>query len=97
MESAINDSSSISDKAGALKRYSEAVAGKSNYDARAVAKDILGASVSWNWDCASCFATSRPLLSNMVVPRTREGYYHYTGGIEVSFVAALFLLAEMFG
>ncbi|EJD52227.1 isocitrate lyase and phosphorylmutase [Auricularia subglabra TFB-10046 SS5] len=67
VENAINASSS-SDKQGALTRYKEAVVGKSNYDARAIAQDILGSPVFWDWD----------------LPRTREGYYHYTGGLEAA-------------
>ena len=44
------EKSSISDKAGALKAYHEAADGKSNADARDIAKDILGESVFWDWD-----------------------------------------------
>ncbi|TFK26800.1 isocitrate lyase [Coprinopsis marcescibilis] len=60
--------SSISDKQGAWKTYLAAVEGKSNYEAREVAAEILGHSVFWDWD----------------LPRTKEGYYHYTGGIEAA-------------
>ncbi|KAH7107162.1 isocitrate lyase and phosphorylmutase [Auriculariales sp. MPI-PUGE-AT-0066] len=61
-------SSSLSGKDGAVKKYLEAVDRKSNYDARQIATDILGKPVFWDWD----------------LPRTREGYYHYTGGIEAA-------------
>ncbi|KAF8910064.1 isocitrate lyase [Gymnopilus junonius] len=61
-------SSNLNDKEGALKAYLSAVSGKSNTSARAVAADILGKDVFWDWDA----------------PRTREGYYHYTGGVEAA-------------
>ncbi|KAI0081185.1 ICL-domain-containing protein [Panus rudis PR-1116 ss-1] len=60
--------SSINDKESAYKAYLEAVDGKSNSDARDVAKDILGEPVFWSWE----------------LPKTREGYYHYTGGVEAA-------------
>ena len=44
------EASSISDKTAALDRYSTLVSGKSNSEARDVARDILGESVTWNWD-----------------------------------------------
>lgn len=61
-------SSNLNDKEGALKTYKEAAKGKSNSEARLIAADILNKPVSWDWDA----------------PRTREGYYHYTGGIEAA-------------
>lgn len=67
VEKAINKSS-ISDKPAACERYLAGVVGKSNLEARAYAKEILGEDVFWDWD----------------LPRTREGYYHYTGGIEAA-------------
>jgi isocitrate lyase len=42
------------------------VKGKSNPEARAIARGILGTEVFWDWDN----------------PRTREGYYRLQGGIE---------------
>ncbi|KIM47564.1 hypothetical protein M413DRAFT_439235 [Hebeloma cylindrosporum] len=60
--------SSIHDKDGALKTFLTATSGKSNSVARAVAADILGEELFWDWDA----------------PRTREGYYHYTGGVEAA-------------
>ncbi|KAI0756489.1 isocitrate lyase and phosphorylmutase [Daedaleopsis nitida] len=60
--------SSVTDKEGALKAYREAADGKSNADAREIARDILGEDIYWNWD----------------LPKTREGYYHYTGGVEAA-------------
>ena len=44
------EKSSVSDKAGALKAYREAADGKSNADARDIAKDILGETIYWDWD-----------------------------------------------
>ncbi|PFH52299.1 hypothetical protein AMATHDRAFT_57353 [Amanita thiersii Skay4041] len=60
--------SPIADKKGAFETYMAAAAGKPNSDAREIAKDILGGSVYWDWD----------------LPRTKEGYYHYTGGVEAA-------------
>ncbi|CAA7268104.1 unnamed protein product [Cyclocybe aegerita] len=61
-------SSSILDKESALKTYLSAVDSKPNSVAREIATDILGEPVFWDWDA----------------PRTREGYYHYTGGVEAA-------------
>ncbi|KAK4055590.1 mitochondrial 2-methylisocitrate lyase [Microbotryomycetes sp. JL201] len=36
-----------------------------NREARLVAKEVVGEEVAWDWD----------------LPRTREGYYHYQGGV----------------
>ncbi|KAI0800763.1 isocitrate lyase and phosphorylmutase [Fomes fomentarius] len=62
------EKSGISDKEGTLKTFREASDGKSNADARDIAKDILGEPIFWDWD----------------LPKTREGYYHYTGGVEAA-------------
>lgn len=62
------DKSGIANKEEAYKSYLAAVDGKSNNEARAIAADILGENVFWDCD----------------LPRTREGYYHYTGGIEAA-------------
>ncbi|KAF8079082.1 isocitrate lyase [Lyophyllum atratum] len=62
------DKSSIGNKDEAYKSYLSAVAGKSTNERRAIATDILGESVFWDCD----------------LPRTREGYYHYTGGVEAA-------------
>ncbi|KAJ7492153.1 isocitrate lyase [Mycena latifolia] len=50
-----------------------AVEGKSIPEAREIAKDILGKPVFWDWD----------------LPRTREGYYHVTGGVEPAIKRAM--------
>ena len=47
------DKSSISDKETAYKEYLTAVEGKSNSDARDIAKDILGTHIFWDWDRTS--------------------------------------------
>ncbi|KAJ6601346.1 isocitrate lyase [Mycena vulgaris] len=65
--------SSIEDKDGAYKSYFAAVEGKSNSEAREIATDILGEPVYWDWD----------------LPRTREGYYHVTGGVEPAIKRAI--------
>jgi hypothetical protein len=49
VERAINNSS-IADKGSAYKGYLEAAVGRSNYEARVIAKDIVGEDVFWEWD-----------------------------------------------
>ncbi|KIN06425.1 hypothetical protein OIDMADRAFT_155552 [Oidiodendron maius Zn] len=61
----INASSSPSKKQLVAKFLKE-VKGKSNSEARALAKGITGVDISWDWDS----------------PRTREGYYRLQGGCE---------------
>ncbi|KAJ3750910.1 isocitrate lyase [Lentinula detonsa] len=58
--------STIANKPAALKAYLDAAAGHSIVDARDIARDLLGASVYWDCD----------------LTRTREGYYHFAGGLE---------------
>ncbi|QRV83200.1 isocitrate lyase [Ceratobasidium sp. AG-Ba] len=60
--------SQLSDKTGALEKFRQESASLSINDARYLAKDILGEHVLWDWD----------------LPRTREGYYHFTGGIDAA-------------
>ncbi|KAJ7597328.1 isocitrate lyase [Mycena floridula] len=67
VEDAINKSS-VTNKGSALETYKSAAEGKSNTEARAIARDILGQNVFWDCD----------------LPRTREGYYHCTGGVEAA-------------
>jgi isocitrate lyase len=62
------NASSINDKPGAFQQYLSAVVGKSNSEAREIAQDMTGETVFWDWD----------------LPRTREGYYHFTGGVEAA-------------
>ncbi|GAA5994200.1 uncharacterized protein JCM10292_001928 [Rhodotorula paludigena] len=58
---------SASDASSKFEQYKERVTGASlsNREARAVAKEIAGEEVQWDWD----------------LPRTKEGYYHYRGGM----------------
>jgi len=63
---------SISNKALAAK-YLEAVKGKSNAEARAIAKSITGTEIYWDWD----------------TPRTREGYYRLQGGCQCAINRAI--------
>ncbi|KAJ7150208.1 isocitrate lyase [Mycena filopes] len=65
--------STLENKDSAYKAYLTAVEGKSNSEAREVATDILGEPVFWDWD----------------LPRTREGYYHVTGGTETAIKRAM--------
>ncbi|KIY62563.1 isocitrate lyase and phosphorylmutase [Cylindrobasidium torrendii FP15055 ss-10] len=60
--------SPIADKKAAYESYKKAVEGKANSDARAVAEDILGKKIFWSAD----------------LPRTKEGYYHFTAGIDAA-------------
>ena len=52
------------DKPGLIQQYLSTVKGKSNSEARAIAKGLTGVDIHWDWDA----------------PRTREGYYRYQGG-----------------
>lgn len=68
VEKAIQNKDRIKDKPTALKAYLAAADGRSITAARDIAADIVGEPVFWDCD----------------LPRTREGYYHYTGGIEAA-------------
>ena len=57
---------SHSDKKGLIEQYLKAAKGKSNKEARAIAKGLTGVDIYWNWDA----------------PRTREGFYRYQGGTQ---------------
>jgi hypothetical protein len=50
VEKAINNASNIGNKSAAYQRYISASSGKSNSEAREIAKDIIGESVFWDWD-----------------------------------------------
>ncbi|KAG6846049.1 hypothetical protein H0H87_006413 [Tephrocybe sp. NHM501043] len=78
------DKSSIANKADAYSSYLSVVDGKSNSEARAVAADILGEPVFWDWDRESLEIRVTYISQAFEVPRTREGYYHYTGGVEAA-------------
>lgn len=49
-----------------ISKFKAASKGKSNSEARAIAKGLTGVDVYFNWDAA----------------RTREGYYRYQGGCQ---------------
>jgi isocitrate lyase len=49
-----------------ITRYLTAAKGNSNSQARAIARELLGIDVYWDWE----------------VPRTREGFYRYQGGTQ---------------
>ncbi|KAJ7720473.1 hypothetical protein DFH07DRAFT_1008619 [Mycena maculata] len=59
--------SAIEDKDTTSKLYLAAVDGKSSSEAREIVTDRPRQPVCWHWD----------------LPRTREGYYRVTGGVEV--------------
>ena len=51
-------------KQGLIDEYRATVKGKSNSEARSIAKGLTGVDIHWDWDS----------------PRTREGFYRYKGG-----------------
>jgi isocitrate lyase len=53
-------------KAELIAQFNAAAKGKSNAEARAIAKGITGVDIYFDWDA----------------PRTREGYYRYKGGCQ---------------
>ncbi|KAK7427125.1 isocitrate lyase 1 [Neonectria magnoliae] len=60
------DAGSASDKAGLKARYAAAAKGLSNAEARALAREVTGADVYFDWDA----------------PRTREGFFRLKGGCD---------------
>ncbi|KAK7419896.1 isocitrate lyase 1 [Neonectria punicea] len=60
------DAGSASDKAGLKARYAAAAKGLSNNEARALAREVTGADVYFDWDA----------------PRTREGFFRLKGGCD---------------
>lgn len=60
-------------KKGLVSRFLSDVKGKSNTEARAIAKGITGVDIPWDWDS----------------PRTREGYYRLQGGCECAINRAI--------
>ncbi|KAM5433176.1 isocitrate lyase 1 [Microsporum ferrugineum] len=62
----INATPSISNKKAVIDKFLTDIKGKSNTEARAIAKELIGSDIYWNWDS----------------PRTREGFYRYQGGCE---------------
>jgi isocitrate lyase len=61
------------DKRALIQRYLTLVKGKSNSEAKAIAKEITGVDVFFDWDS----------------PRTREGFYRYQGGCECAINRAI--------
>ncbi|WEW60433.1 isocitrate lyase 1 [Emydomyces testavorans] len=57
---------SHSNKQATIDTFLRDIKGKSNGEARAIAKKLLNTDIYWDWDA----------------PRTREGYYRYQGGCE---------------
>jgi isocitrate lyase len=62
---AINKGVHVNKKA-LVEQFLKESKGKSNLEARAIAKGITGVEIHWDWDAA----------------RTREGYYRYQGGCQ---------------
>jgi len=58
------NASAIPNKKQLVAKFLKEVQGKSNTEARALAKGITGVDIAWDWDS----------------PRTREGYYRLQGG-----------------
>lgn len=58
--------SSQGNKETLINTFTRDVKGRSNKEARAIAKTITGADIYFDWDA----------------PRTREGYYRYRGGCD---------------
>ena len=63
VEDAINAGVHVN-KADLIQKFRTESQGKSNSEARAIAKGLTGVDINWDWDS----------------PRTREGYYRYQGG-----------------
>ncbi|KAJ9624954.1 isocitrate lyase 1 [Taxawa tesnikishii (nom. ined.)] len=61
------------DKAGLIEDFMAQSKGKSNAEARAIAKGLTGVDVHFDWDAA----------------RTREGYYRYRGGCQCAINRAI--------
>jgi isocitrate lyase len=51
MEIAVRKELEASGKASAFEEYRAMAVGKSNSEARAAARQILGKDVFWDWDC----------------------------------------------
>ncbi|KAJ8597539.1 isocitrate lyase and phosphorylmutase [Rhizopogon salebrosus TDB-379] len=66
-------SSTISNPPGVFEQYKNAVVGKSNFEARQIAREAVGHDIHWDWD----------------LPRTPEGFYRTTGGLQVAVDRAL--------
>ncbi|EMF14183.1 isocitrate lyase and phosphorylmutase [Sphaerulina musiva SO2202] len=60
-------------KQGLIDEFNKQAKGKSNAEARAIAKGLTGVDVHFDWDA----------------PRTREGYYRYQGGTQCAVMRAV--------
>ncbi|OQE15832.1 hypothetical protein PENFLA_c030G06587 [Penicillium flavigenum] len=60
------NSGSHANKKSLIDQYLSASKGKSNTESRAIAKNLTGVDIYWNWES----------------PRTREGFYRYKGGTQ---------------
>lgn len=69
VERHLQRSLSSAEASSKFEQYKSRVAGEgimvSNREARLIAKDVCGTEIAWDWD----------------LPRTKEGYYHYRGGM----------------
>ena len=61
------------DKAGMIAEFNKQAKGKSNAEARAIAKALTGVDIHFDWDA----------------PRTREGYYRVRGGCQFAITRAI--------
>ncbi|KAK9897363.1 isocitrate lyase and phosphorylmutase [Cystobasidium minutum MCA 4210] len=70
VENMIRRQEHIKDPDSAFQTYQAGVVGRglSNRQCRAAARAVIGKDVEWSWD----------------LPRTREGYYHYKGGVDAA-------------
>lgn len=70
VENAIRRNTNIKDRDSAFQTYQAGVLdrGLSNQKCREFARAVVGKDVGWSWE----------------LPRTREGYYHYKGGVEAA-------------
>ena len=60
------------DKPALIAEFAKQAKGKSNTEARAIAKGLTGVDVHWDWES----------------PRTREGFYRYQGGTQCAIMRA---------
>jgi len=65
-DEAVKNELEIAGKISAWKEYSSLASGRSNAEAREAARKVLRKDIFWDWDG----------------PRTKEGFYHTTGGTE---------------
>lgn len=71
--SAIDNSKTVANASDLKKTYLSQAKGKSNAEARAIARGVLGTDVFFDWDA----------------PRTREGYFRLKGGCDCAINRAI--------